>query len=390
MNNSKSLFKGINRNVLILGMVSFFTDLSSQIVVPVIPLYLTSVLGVGALAVGIVEGAAESTASLLKVVSGFWSDKIKKRKPFVFWGYSLSAISKPLFALAGSWGLLLFFRILERMGKGLRTAPRDAIVAASSESGKRGKAFGIHRAMDGIGSVLGALLAFFLLPVLGYEKLLLFAFIPAFIAVIFIRGIREKKLGSAQRVVEKKDTVLFGAMPRPLKIFIGVASLFAFGHFGYAFLLLRANHIGLGDDRAIFLYVLFYLVYTVVSIPAGWLSDKVGRKPVLFSAYLLFAFISLGLIFTNAPISLLVFFILYGIFYAVIDGVQRAFVADLSPAGLKATSLGFFHTAIGLFALPGGIIAGWLWDSFMPEATFVFGFVLSLMAAVLFLFMKNK
>jgi len=181
-----NFLKGVTRNVVILGLVSLFTDISSQMVFPLIPLFLISVLGAGAYAVGIVEGAAETTASILKVVSGFWSDKIKRRKPFVLFGYSLSTITKPLFALAGVWSFVLFVRVIERIGKGIRDAPRDAIVAESVSRDVRGKAYGFQRSMDGFGSIIGAVLAFFLLPILGYRNIFLFAFIPGVIAVLII------------------------------------------------------------------------------------------------------------------------------------------------------------------------------------------------------------
>ncbi|HEC76208.1 MAG TPA: MFS transporter, partial [Thermoplasmatales archaeon] len=194
----KKFFKGLTTNIFILGFVSLFTDLSSQMVFPLIPLFLTTTLGAGAYAVGIVEGAAETTASLLKVISGYWSDKIKKRKPFVLLGYSLSSVTKPLFALAYTWPFVLFIRVVERIGKGLRTAPRDAIVAESCEKNVRGKAYGLQRAMDGIGSISGAVLAFLLLPSLGYRNIFLLAFIPAIIAVFVILFVKEKKTSSKE------------------------------------------------------------------------------------------------------------------------------------------------------------------------------------------------
>ena len=383
--------KGITRNVFILGLVSLFTDLSSQMVFPLIPLFLITVLSAGAYAVGIVEGAAETTASLLKVVSGYWSDKIKRRKPFVLFGYSLSAITKPLFAFATVWSFVLFVRVIERIGKGLRTAPRDAIVAESSDESVRGKAYGFHRAMDGIGSVSGAALAFLLLPILGYRNIFLFAFIPGIIAVFVIVFIKEKKTPAKEEEPKEISIKLsFKELPMNLKLFILVSSIFALGHFGYAFLLLRAVDIGLTDHKAILLYVLFYIVYTVCAIPSGILSDKIGRKPVLRAGYALFGITSLGLVFTSNIYSILLLFVIYGIFYAMIDGAQRAFVVDLAPEHLKATALGTFHTAIGLVALPGGCIAGLLWDKISPETTFIYGLTLAVISLVLFTFVKDK
>ena len=384
----KNFFKGLASNIFILGLVSLFTDLSSQMVFPLIPLFLTTTLGAGAYAVGIVEGAAETTASLLKVISGYWSDKIKKRKPFVLLGYSLSSVTKPLFALAYTWPFVLFIRVVERIGKGLRTAPRDAIVAESCDKNVRGKAYGLQRAMDGIGSILGAVLAFLLLPSLGYRNIFLLAFIPAIIAVFVILFVKEKKMPSKE-VRKMSLKVSFRELPLNLKLFIAASSVFALGHFGYAFLLLRAKNIGLTDDMTILMYVLFYIVYTLFIIPSGILSDKIGRKPVLAMGYLMFAITSLGLIYTSDLYGILLFFIIYGIFYAMVDGVQRAFVVDLAPKHLKATALGTFHTAVGLVALPGGYIAGMLWDKISPEATFVYGFLLAIISLILFIFVKD-
>ena len=386
---NKQIFKGITRNIFILGVVSLFTDLSSQMVFPLIPVFMVSILGAGAYAVGIVEGAAETTASLLKVFSGYWSDKIKKRKPFVLFGYSISTITKPLFAFATVWYFVLFVRVIERVGKGLRTAPRDALIAESCDESARGKAYGFHRAMDGIGSVFGALIAFFLLPVLGYKNIFLFAFLPGIIAVFVILFIKEK---NAPIIKEEKDMSLklsFKELSWNLKLFIVISAIFSLGHFGYAFLLLRANDIGLADNMAILLYVLFYFVYTICVIPSGILSDKIGRKPVLFLGYFVFAITSIGLIFASNLYSLLLCFIAYGIFFAMVDGVQRAFVVDLAPKRLKATALGTFHTAIGLVALPGGFIAGFLWDKISPETTFIYGLVLAIISLSLFTFVKK-
>ena len=384
-----TIFGGITRNIFLLGLISLLTDVSSQMVFPLIPLFLTTVLGAGAIVVGVVEGAAETTASLLKVVSGYWSDKIKRRKPFVLFGYSLSSITKPLFAFAHVWSFVLFIRVIERIGKGLRTAPRDALVAESCDESVRGKAYGFHRAMDGIGSIIGAALAFLLLPILGYRNVFLVAFIPGIVGAFAVLFVREKNAPAKEKTKGTLVKVSFKRLSVNLRLFIVVSSLFALGHFGYAFLLLRAKNIGLADHTAILLYVLFYIVYTLCSIPSGMLSDRFGRKPVLIAGYLLFAVTSLGLMFTSNIYSILIFFAIYGLFYALIDGVQRAFVVDLAPENLRATALGTFHTAIGLVALPGGYIAGLLWDKINPEATFLYGFILAVLSTILFIFVKE-
>jgi MFS family permease len=385
------IFEGITRNIFILGLVSLFTDLSSQMVFPLIPLFMVTVLGTGVYAVGIVEGAAETTASFLKVVSGYWSDKIGKRKPFVMFGYSLSAITKPLFAFANIWSFVLFIRVIERIGKGIRTAPRDAIVAESSDKSVIGKAYGFHRFMDGIGSVLGAAIAYFLLPVFGYRNMFIFALIPGMIAVLIIMFIKEKKKASEEyKINEMSIKLTIKELPLNLKLFLMVSVIFGLGHFGYAFLLMRVLDIGLDDQIAILFYIIFYIVYAVCAIPFGILSDQIGRRTVLRAGYVLFGITSFGLIFATNVYSISGLFVSYGIFYAMIDGAQRAFVVDLAPKDIKATALGTFHTSIGLVALPGGYIAGLLWDKISPETTFIYGLTLTIISLILFTFVKDK
>jgi MFS family permease len=388
--NKQSFFNGLVRNIIIVGFVSLFTDLSSQMVFPVVPLFLLS-LGASAWVVGLVEGAAETTASLLKVFSGYWSDKIKRRKPFVFAGYGLSSLTKPLFAVAQTWPFVLFFRVIERVGKGIRDAPRDAIIAESVDVSIRGKAYGFQRAMDGIGSFSGAIIAVVLLPLFGYRDLFLIAFLPGIIAVLFILFIKEKR---EQNIPLKRSATPFRVsmkrLPRNLQIFILVSTMFALANFGYAFLILKAKNIGFSDNTALLLYVLFYLVYTLCTIPAGMLSDKIGRKPVLVAGYVLFATTAVCLLFTSQLSMLILVFILYGVFFGLIDGVQRAFVVDLAPSDLKGTALGTFYTATGLIALPAGIIAGSLWDAFSPQATFIFALCLALCSLLMFAFVKNS
>ncbi len=390
---SGRFFSGIGLNIIILGIVSLCTDLSSQMVFPLIPLYLTSVLAAGAFVVGLVEGAAETTASFLKVISGYFSDRIRRRKPFVLLGYGLSSFVKPLFAFAAVWPAVLSLRVIERIGKGLRTAPRDAIVAESSDVKVRGKAFGFNRAMDGIGSMGGAILAVILLPIYGFQNVFLIAFIPGIIAVLVIFFIREddRKQESPSEKKEKSSlTVSLRMLSGNLRLFILASAIFALGHYGYAFLLLKAQSTGATDDTALLFYVLFYGVYTLCTIPAGIVSDRIGRKPLIVTGYALFIILSAGLVFVTGYLILPLFFALYGIFFAFVDGAQRAFVVDLSPPAIKATALGTFHTAIGLVALPGGFIAGMLWDVYSPAATFVFGTALAILSLVLMVYVKNN
>jgi MFS family permease len=399
MKNIKYFFKWISRNVLLLGLVSLLTDLSSQMVFPLIPLFLTS-LGAGATIIGIVEGAADTTASLLKVFSWYLSDKFKKRKIFVIIGYSFSTITKPLFALAKTWPAVLVFRVIERIGKWLRDAPRDALVADSTAPEFMGKAYGVQRAMDGTGSVVWALLTLILFPYLGYQNLFLFAFIPGFIGVIVIMFVKEAKTMKKEthrnhvHILPKVEIPSLRRsvqlLPRNLKLFIFVSAMFALVNFGFAFLLLKAKSVGASDQMAILYYVLFYGIYTLISAPAGMVSDRIWRKTMLWIAYSLFLVVTLWLALVTQITWVIIFFILFGVVFAIVDGTERALVVDLANKDQKATSLGIFHTAIWIVSLPGWYILWTLWDKFSPQATFLFAFAIGVIIMFFFRFINTK
>ena len=399
MKNLTYFLKWISRNVLLLWLVSLLTDLSSQMVFPLIPLFLTS-LGAGATVIGIVEWAADTTAALLKVFSWYLSDKFKKRKIFVLIGYSFSTITKPLFALATTWPAVLIFRVIERIGKWLRDAPRDALIADTTDPEFMGKAYGIQRAMDGTGSVIWAILALVLFPYLWYQNLFLFAFVPGLIwviAIIFVKEARTMKRENHRehyKIQPKIHLPSLGTaiklLPNNLKLFIVVAALFGLVNFGYAFMLLKAKDVGATDSKAILYYVLFYGVYTLISAPAGIVSDRIGRKRMLRIAYSLFLVVTLWLALVSQLGRVIVFFVLFGIVFAIIDGTERALVADLAGKEQKGTALWVFHTAIGIVSLPGWYILWMLWDKFSPQATFLFAFAIGVIIMIMFRFVNTK
>ena len=384
----KQLFAGIGVNILLLGIVSLLADFSSEMMVPVLPMWITA-LGGSAFIVGVTGGLGDSISSLLKVLSGYWSDRVGKRKPIVVFGYAVSAVAKLGLALSTAWQHVLVLRSAERIGK-LRDAPRDAIIADSVEAKVRGKAYGLHRALDTTGAIGGSLAALILFWVFGFSFRTIIAVcaVLAFLSLVPFCWVKDVK-----REPRKRDRrISFRALPRDLKFFVLVAAVFALGNFTSWFFVLRAYKFfaqTTSDHRAmaiaIALYCLFNVVYAAFSIPMGILSDKVGRSRVLLLGYLLFGSTFLGFAFLHSLASYVVFFILYGLVYATIDGAQSAFVCDMAPEHIRGTALGTLHTAIGLVALPSGIIAGLLWEHVAPWAAFVSGGSLGLIAAAMLL-----
>lgn len=384
----RRILTGITANILLLGAVSLLTDLSSEMMVSVLPMYITS-LGGSALAVGLTGGLGDSIASLLKVFSGYWSDRTGRRKPFVLAGYAGSAVAKLALGLAGSWGQIVGFRAIERTGKGMRDAPRDAIIADSTAADVRGKAYGIHRAMDTSGAIGGSFLAIVLFWAFGlsYQTIILSAAGIAFASLIPFLWIRDVRHAPRKRGLG----LAVGALPNRLRYFVLVAAVFALGNFSSWFFVLRAwdffQERGAANDKAataaIALYCLFNVVYAAFSIPIGILSDRIGRGRVLLAGYLLLGVTFFGFAVQQSVATLVIFFILYGLIYAFVEGAERAFVSDMAPEDIRGTALGTFHTAVGLVALPAGIIAGLLWEHVAPWASFVYGGSMGLIAAAL-------
>ena len=385
----KGLMAGVSTNVLVLGIVSLLTDMSSEMIYPILPLFLTGI-GATGLIIGLIEGAAETTASLVKVLSGWYSDKFNKRKRFIFAGYGLSSATKPLLAIVTNYWQVLGIRIVERVGKGIRSAPRDALIADSTSAEKRGKAFGFHKAMDSTGAVIGPLLV---LPVLltaaavtndTYRLIFLLSAIPAFLAlVVIVLFVREKEGGSFRKpsrfIPELKR---MGSRYWALMTVVGV---FFLGEVSYAFFVLRGQDIGLSDVEIILLYVLFNVVFVLLAIPSGSLSDRWGRRPVIAVSFLLFAMTCATMALAQDWSVLLLGFVLFGLYKGTSEGVFKAFVTDVSPSELRATALGGYYTIMGLVMLPGGVAIGLLWDQFGPWAAFAFGIVTSLLALSLLL-----
>ncbi|HNQ54746.1 MAG TPA: MFS transporter, partial [Methanothrix sp.] len=359
------------KNILLLGLVSFLNDISSEIIQPVLPLFLSS-LGGGSLAVGLVGGFSEGLPSLIKLFSGCWSDRIGRRKPLVVGGYALSALGKILLALASSWPAVFMLKSLERCGKGLRSAPRDAMISESAPKNSRGRGFGLHRAMDSAGAVIGSLLAYSLWQMgLSFSTIFLVAGALAMLALLPFVKVKESysapKCDYSWRLSD---------IPPDLGRFLAIACLFALGNFSYMFFILRAQGIFSGGEAAasaILLYALFNLIYALLALPAGIWSDRIGRKKILALGYGLFALTALGFAIVSSQTGLIMLFALYGLVYALVDGSERAFVSDLSPVSLRGSALGIYSGALGLTAIASSLLAGAIWELWGQQATFVFG-----------------
>lgn len=374
--------KGVSINVILLGIISFLNDLSSEMIMPILPMFITALGGTGVI-IGLIGGIRDSISSILKVFSGYLSDKTGKRKIFVLSGYLTSSIFKIFLALSRTWQHILIFAGLERVGKGIRTASIDAIIADSMPMHK-GRGFGIHRTFDTAGAILGSILVFLLFWFLNFSfsSIILIAASVAFISLIPLHFIKEEK----RKPLKITLKIGFKSLPSKLKLFVFISSIFALANFSYMFFILKAQGIFTGKlsiGIPILLYTLFNIFYAGFAIPFGELSDKIGRKKVLAMGYALFPLTMLGFVIFNSLGYFIVLFIFYGITNSIINSNQRAFVSDLSPRNLKATALGTFHTVVGLMALPASIIAGILWQ-INPIITFLYGTLMGIVSLALF------
>lgn len=378
---------GLEKNVFYTGLVSFFMDLSSEMVYPLVPLFLTSILGVNKSVIGLIEGIAESTASLLKVVSGLLSDRMGNRKNLMIAGYGLAVMSRPILALAGTWHHILTARFVDRLGKGVRTAPRDAIIAEATPSANLGSSFGFHRAMDTAGAVIGPGIAFVLLGTLSldYRSVFWLSILPGSIAVmIIIVCVAEKKRRSTAGF-QKTQRIERVRLGRQALCFIAFATLFALGNSSDAFLILRAQQIGVPARVVPVLYLVFNLVYAAAALPAGIAADKFGRKRIILAGVLMFVAVYFGFGATQSSAAVWILFCLYGVFMGLTEGIQKAHLATIIPENATATGFGAYGTATGLAMLPASMIAGWLWDHVSPSAPFYFGAFTAGAAALIFI-----
>jgi MFS family permease len=425
---NREYFLSFMLNIFFIGLISFFTDLSTEMVYPLIPLYLVGAFGVTPALVGIIEGIAESLASLLKVYSGYLTDKFQKKKLIAFFGYAAGLVYKFALIFAGSWIGILGARVIDRLGKGIRTAPRDVLVYESTDKEKMGNAFGIHKALDMLGAGLGIFVIYLIMMKtadtgsgLWYKNIFALSTIPAVFGLLMFIFVKEKKKemltaaqnsnksDAASQTAPQSDAqqkigaqVIKTSSPAPfwkninkingqLKLYLLVVFIFTLGNSSKAFLILKASYAGFNKTNVIFLFLIYHITAAALSVPLGKLSDKIGRKNLLVPGYLTFALCYFGFAFAQTKLVMIIVFILYGIYTAMITGVERAFVAEISPPELKGTMLGLHSTAAGIALLPASIIAGVLWDIYGNVIPFIFGASLSVIAALLLIiFMKEK
>ncbi|RLC85962.1 MAG: MFS transporter [Chloroflexi bacterium] len=387
---SDTSLRSLPRNVWAVSLTSFFMDVSSEMVINILPLFLSNVLGVKTDIIGLIEGVAEATASLLKVFSGWLSDRLRARKWLAVAGYALSALAKPFFYFANSWGTVAGVRWADRVGKGIRTAPRDALVADSIDERHRGLAFGFHRAADTGGAVLGLLIALGVvwlaqagsmeLSRSTFQTVVLISLVPAFLAVLSLA------VGAQDVPVTKmreRPRISFRGLGRRFALFMLIVGLFDLGNSSDAFLVLRAQERGLSVIGVLGMLVTFNVVYTLVSTPAGSLSDRIGRRRLIIGGWLVYAAIYFGFALAGTGWHVWVFYAIYGVYYGMAYGTAKAMVADIVPEELRGTAYGTYNAVLGILDFPASLIAGVLWRYLTPSAPFFFGGALALAAAVL-------
>lgn len=380
---------GMKKNIAIMGVVSFLNDVSSEMVQPIVPIFLTTVLGAPASVVGIIEGTAESLSNFSMAFFGIISDKLQKRRLFVISGYGLSTISKLILAVAFSWPMVLLSRVTNRVGKGVRTSARDALIVESTSKDERGLSFGFHRMMDTAGAVFGPILALLLLALFvgNYRAMFFWAFVPSLLAVWLLMGLKEKdkvSLGFKQMKFEWSKT------NTPFRIYLLISFLFAIGNSSSAFMILRAQNLGLSVALTVFAYVLYNTATAIFNIPAGMIADKFGSRKVLFIGYMLFAAVYIAFGWANSSVLMWVLFPLYGIYVSLTDGVSRAYISKLIPHEISASAFGIYQTVIGVGTLLSSVLAGFMWTYINPSTPFYFGGMMAIVSAIAFVVLTKK
>ena len=380
------------QTVVALGVVSFFTDFSSEMIYPMLPIFLSQVLGASVVALGVIEGVAESAASLLKLASGIWTDRLKRRKPFILGGYGLAGVSRPLIGLAPVWPVVLALRLLDRMGKGLRTSPRDALIADVTEPRQRGAAYGLHRAMDHAGAVVGPLVAAALLSLEGISLRLLFllAAIPAAaVMVVIVLWVKEERSPATVPSEPAAPRARWHTLSPRMRLLLGAIFVFTLGNSTDAFLLLRLKDVGISTASIALIWAFHNMVRMVSTYLGGSLSDRTGRRAMILAGWLFYAGIYLAFGWAGSRLFLVAIFIAYGLYYGLTEPAEKAWVADLAPAGRRGGSFGFYHLAIGVGALPASLLFGFLWHRFGTFVAFTTGAGLALAASLMLLGMPR-
>jgi len=381
--NRKSFF-GFSRNILFTGVTSFLTDTSVKMVYSVMPMFLMSI-GASKTSLALIEGIAESTASLVKALSGFWSDKIGRNKPFMLIGYGLSALIFPLYTFVITPMHVLYLRFVERFGKGIRTAPRDSLIAGSVTNGETGRSFGLQKAMDNSGAIAGPLAAFALLSLLpgDYRLIFLLAGIPAILALfVIIFGIKEAGKSKHELFVKFH----FRDFPAKYYLFLGIVFVFTLGNSTDALLMVKANEAGIKVAFIPLVYLITNMVSVFTSIPLGTLSDRIGKERLLIAGYLIYSVVYFGFGVTTSIGSIVFLFALYGLYSASTDGIQKAFVSDMIDNNKKGTGLGIYNAILGVTLLPASLLAGYMYDRINSSVPFYFGAGMAFISAIMMLF----
>jgi MFS family permease len=381
----------LDRGVVVLGWVSFLSDVASDMIYPLLPDFLTRTLGATPAALGLIEGVAESTASFTKAASGWWSDRVRRRKRFALIGYTIAAVARPLVAVARSWGDVLAIRFADRVGKGIRTPPRDALIADLASHGDRGRAFGLQRAMDNAGAFAGPIVAAILLKFFVAEErtVFLLALVPGLAAAALLL-FRVRDRAPSAPVDDRPDASPAGSLPRSFWIATSIFGMFALANSTDAFLLLRARDAGVPLWQTPLLWALFQGVKAVTGVPGGALSDRIGRLPTLAAGWGVYALSYVGFALADTPAAIWALFAFYGLFFGLTEGAERALVADLVPGPLRGRAFGIFHAAIGLAALPASILFGVVWKTLGPRVAFSIGAALALASAAALLLFRGK